>query len=562
MRRSLSRRQFLKKSAFLALGGSSMAIASCASRKDFDILIRGGLIFDGLGREGFEGDVGIKDGKIAAIGELAKKSAERTIAARGMAVCPGFIDFHSHSGDDLLIDSRAESKIRQGVTTEVIGQDGDSMAPMTETMRAEMDERWRKEYGTVVDWTDFDGYFSRLEARHMAVNIISMVGQGTLRACVIGEDNKPATSADIAAMQNLAELAFQQGAYGISSGLEYTPGSFASTEEIIELCKVMERRGIYSTHMRNEDDFLLEAVDEAIRIAKESGVALNISHLKASGAKNWHKVPELLAKLFDASAYGLKLTCDRYPYIAYNTGLSSLFLLWSREGGSEKFVERLNDTSLRERLRAEVAGEVEKIGGWQSVMISSLQKNSQREKFEGKTFAELSLDGSDPFQLLVELIIQEEGEGSMVGFGMNEEELSTILAYPPCMIASDGSALAIDGPLHKGNPHPRSYGTFPRALGKYARDEKIFTLAECICKMTSLPATTLGLVDRGKLEPEMWADVVVFDPDRVKDRATWQQPHQYPEGIPFVIVNGEIVIDRGEHTGALPGKVLRAPFGR
>ena len=562
MRRSLSRRQFLKNSAVLAWGGASMLIASCSSRKDFDILIRGGLVFDGAGREGFAGDVGIKAGKIAAVGDLKRKSAERTIAASGMAVCPGFIDFHSHSDDDLLIDSRAESKIRQGVTTEVTGQDGDSMAPLTEEMRIKMDERWRKEYGTVVDWTDFAGYFSRLEARHMAVNIISMVGQGTLRACVLGEDNKFATSADIAAMQNLAQQAFQQGAYGISSGLEYTPGSFASTEEIIELCKVMQGVGIYSTHMRNEDDFLLEAVDEAIRIAQESGVALNISHLKASGAKNWHKVPELLAKLFDASASELKLTCDRYPYIAYNTGLSSLFPLWSREGGNEKFVERLKVPSLRERLRAEVAAEVEKIGGWQSVMISSLQNHSQREKFEGKTFAELTQDDSDPFQLLVDLIIQEDGEGSMVGFGMNEEELSTILAYPQCMVASDGSALAIDGPLHKGNPHPRSYGTFPRALGKYARDEKIFTLAECIRKITSLPATTLGLVDRGKLEPGMWADVVVFDPDGVKDRATWQQPHQYPEGIPFVIVNGEIVIDRGEHTGALPGKVLRAPFTR
>ena len=560
MRRSLSRRQFLKNSALLALGGPSMMIASCSSRKDFDILIRGGLIFDGAGREGFAGDVGIKAGKIAAVGDLAKKSTERTIAASGLAVCPGFIDFHSHSDDDLLIDSRAESKIRQGVTTEVTGQDGNSMAPLTETMREKMDEHWRKKYGTVVDWTDFAGYFSRLEARHIAVNIISMVGQGTLRACVIGEDNKPATSADIAAMQNLAQQAFQQGAYGISSGLEYTPGSFASTEEIIELCKVMEGQGIYSTHMHNEDDFLLEAVDEAIRIAREGGVALNISHLKASGAKNWHKVPELLAKLFDASASGLRLTCDRYPYIAYNTGLSSLFLLWSHEGGNEKFVERLNDPSLRERLGAEVAGEVEKIGGWQSVMISSLQKNPQREKYEGKSFADLIKDGSDPFQLLVDLIIQEDGEGSMVGFGMNEEELSTILAYPPCMIASDGSALAIDGPLHKGNPHPRSYGTFPRVLGKYARDEKIFTLAECIRKITSLPAATLGLADRGRLEPGMWADVVVFDPNGVKDRATWQQPHQYPEGILFVIVNGEIVIDHGEHTGALPGKVLRAPF--
>lgn len=561
MRRSCSRRQFLRDATVMALGGTSMLlVTSCATRKDFDLLIRGGLIFDGSGNAGSIGDVGIKAGKIETIGDLSLKSAARVIDARGLAVSPGFIDFHSHSDEDLLIDSHAQSKVRQGVTTEVVGQDGDSMAPLTETIRLNMDERWRKEYGTAVDWTDFAGYFRRLEDRRMAVNLVSMVGQGTLRACVIGEDNKPATAEDIAAMQNLAKQAFQQGAFGISSGLEYTPGSFASAEEIIELCKAMEGRGIYSTHMRNEDDYLLEAVDEAIRIATESGVALNISHLKASGAKNWHKVPAMLARLVEARTAGLALTCDRYPYIAYNTGLSSLFLLWCREGGNEKFVERLKDPGLQQRLRTEVAGEIEKIGGWQSVMVSSLQKNPRREKYEGKTFADLIKDGSDPYQLLVDLIVQEEGEGSMVGFGMNEEELSAILAYPQCMVASDGSALATEGPLHKGNPHPRSYGTFPRVLGKYAREEKIFTLEECIRRITSLPATTLGLVDRGKLLPGVWADVVVFDPDGVKDRATWQQPHQYPEGIPFVIVNGEIVIDRGEHTGALPGKVLRAPF--
>lgn len=255
-----SRRQFLKGASYAALGGTVFLTAACSSRKDFDILILGGLIFDGSGREGYAGDVGIKDGKIAGIGDLAKKSAQRIIEARGLAVCPGFIDFHSHSDDKLLIDSRAQSKVRQGVTTEVLGQDGDSMAPLTETMRARMDERWRTEYGTVVDWTDFAGYFSRLEARHIAVNVISMVGQGTLRGCVIGDDNKPATAEDIAAMRRLAQQAFAQGAYGISSGLEYTPGSFASTEEIIEVCKAMNGRGIYSTHMRNEDDFLLEAV--------------------------------------------------------------------------------------------------------------------------------------------------------------------------------------------------------------------------------------------------------------------------------------------------------------
>jgi N-acyl-D-amino-acid deacylase len=308
-----SRRQFLKTTAAGAIITSPWLSVACGLFDKFDLLILGGLIYDGSGRPGVIGDVGIKNGKIVALGDLKSKSTTRKIDAAGMAVAPGFIDFHSHRDEELLLGTQAQSKIRQGVTTEIIGQDGGSVAPLTEKMRAEWSGNLKANYGIEIDWLDFAGYFQRLEKSGLITNVASMVGQGSLREHVVGEDNRPATSEEIAKMQTLAREAFRQGADGISSGLEYTPGSFASTEEIIEICKAMDGRGIYSTHMRNEDDTVLEAVDEAIRIARESGVALNISHLKASGPKNWHKLPYMLEKLEQARAAGMRVTCDRYP---------------------------------------------------------------------------------------------------------------------------------------------------------------------------------------------------------------------------------------------------------
>jgi len=560
MSRSFSRRDFLQSAAATAIGSSSWAWLGCVLTRDYDVLIRGGLIIDGTGRDGEAADLGIRNGRIVAMGNLAQKSARRVIQAQGMVVCPGFIDIHSHSDDDLLIDPRAESKIRQGVTTEVLGQDGESLAPLTEAMRAEMDARWRDKYGTAVDWTDFAGYFRRLEARRMAVNVISMVGQGTLRAYVIGEANQPAAAEDLAGMQALARQAFQQGAFGISSGLEYTPGSFATTAEITDLCRAMDGRGLYSTHMRNEGDAVLEAIDEAIAIANGSGVALNISHLKAEGRRNWHKAGDILQRLATARQAGLRVTCDRYPYVAYNTELTSLFPLWSRDGGREKFVERLRDPALRDSLSAAVAAKITMLGSWEAAMISSMDKEAHK-RFEGQTIAAAAQQqGQEPFAFLMELMIEEEGRGDMVGFAMSEEEISKILADPFCMVASDASAKAVDGPLREGNPHPRAFGSFPRTLGKYAREDHLFSLPEAIRKCTSLPASTLGLPDRGVLREGSWADVVVFDAGKVHDRATWQAPWQYPEGLPFVLVNGEVVVDGGEHTQQLPGRVLRAPF--
>lgn len=557
MSKYYSRRSFLKISAAGALGASSILKASFSLFPDFDLIIVGGIIYDGSGQAEFLGDVGIMNDKIAAIGDLKDGSSKHKIDAKGLAVAPGFIDFHSHSDDELLRGGDSQSKIRQGVTTEILGQDGESMAPLNERMMDELQESLWERYQVEVDWNNFGDYFRRLEQCGMITNAISMVGQGTLRQYVVGEEDRPATAQEIDQMKELARAAFSQGAFGISSGLEYTPGSFASTDEITELCKAMNGHGIYSTHMRNEDDTVLEAIQEAINISRGAGVALNISHIKSSGKRNWHKLPDVLAKLDAARQSGMQVTCDRYPYVAYNTGLSSLFPLWSREGGDEQFVSRLQDSTLTNTLHTEVMKKIEKIGGWQSVMVSSLTKNPDRKKYEGKNFQELSQNGADPFALLVDLIINEEGGGDMVGFAMSEENTANILAYPYCMVASDASGLGIEGALRRGNPHPRSFGTFPRVLGKYVREDGIMSLAEAVRKMTSLPAKTIGLKDRGYLKKDHQADIVIFDPKTVIDNATWAQPHQYPTGIPYVVVNGELIIDQGKFTGKLAGKVLR-----
>jgi len=557
MPKEYTRRNFIKISAASALGASSFMHLSCGLFPDFDVIIVGGTIFDGSGRPRVKSDLGIRDGVITAMGELKDRSARKKIEADGLAVAPGFIDFHSHSDDELLLGGEAQSKIRQGVTTEVLGQDGESMAPLNPKMKERMMERLKNRYEIETDWDDFAGYLRTLEERGMITNAASMVGQGTLWEYVVGEDDRPATPEEIEKMKNLAKVAFSQGAYGISSGLEYTPGSFASTEEITEICRSMEGHGIYSTHMRNEDDTVIEALQEAIQIAHGSGVALNISHIKASAKRNWHKLLDILRLLNEARASGMQVTCDRYPYIAYNTDLSALFPLWSRDGGSEKFVARLQDPSLAHRLRADVMAKIEKLGGWHAVMVSSIPDNPNRGQYEGKNFEELSRDGTDPYSLLAELIIQENGGGSMVGFAMSEENTAKILSYPYCMIASDASSLAVEGKLRKGNPHPRSFGTFPRVLGKYARDEELMKMEEAIRKMTFLPAETLGLKDRGYLKKGLIADVAVFDPNSVIDNATWSEPHQYPSGIPYVLVNGKLVIDQEKFTGQLAGKVLR-----
>ncbi len=554
----ISRKEFIKKSAGAtialgAMGGVSTLISSC-SRPSLDILIKNGNIIDGTGKMEYPSDIGIKEGKIVAIenaGNLKDEMAFKVIDAKKLKVTPGFIDIHSHTDTGLFINPNAESKIRQGVTTEVAGQDGSSVAPRKNKIDDEYDTQNNK-------WSTFPEFFKLLEENKTAVNFVTFVGQGTLRAFVVGQDDRIATAEEIEQMKNLASEALDQGAFGISSGLEYTPGSFATTEEIIEICKVMRTKGgIYSTHMRNEADTVLEAIEESIRIGKEAGVPVNISHLKLQGKANWGKIDQAFALIENANENGQKVTMDRYPYTAFSTGLSNLFPLWSRDGGKDRFLERLDNKNDLIEIKKYVLSKVASLSSWDAVLIAGVKKE-ENKKFEGKTIQQIvSVNNEDPFEFTRQLLLAEKGNVSMCGFGMSEENTSRILAHPLCMIASDASARATYGKLSEGNPHPRSYGTFPRFLGRYVRQNKIVTLPEAIRKITSFPADTLGISNRGRIAIGMMADIICLDYENLIDKSDYTDPHQYSQGVQYVIVNGGIVIDKSEHTGKLPGQILR-----
>ena len=555
----ISRKEFIKKSAGATIaigtmGGISTLLSSC-SRPSLDIIIKNGNIIDGTGKIEYPADIGIRDGKIVAIenyGILKEDSAAQVIDAKNLKVSPGFIDIHSHTDTGLFINPNAESKIRQGVTTEVSGQDGSSVAPRKNHLDDDEYDIANKK------WSTFPEFFELLEKNKSAVNFVTFVGQGTLRAFVVGQDDRIATKEEIEQMKMLAREALDQGAFGISSGLEYTPGSFASTEEIIEICKVMSTKGgIYSTHMRNEADTVLEAIEESIRIGKEAGVPVNISHLKLQGKANWNKIDQAFALIENANGNGQKVTMDRYPYTAFSTGLSNLFPLWCRDGGKDRFLERLQNKNDLIEIKKYVLSKVASLSSWDAVLIAGVKKE-ENKKFEGKTIQQIvSVSNEDPFEFTRQLLLAENGNVSMCGFGMSEENTSRILSHPLCMIASDASARATYGKLSEGNPHPRSYGTFPRFLGRYVRQNKIVSLPEAIRKITSFPADTLGISDRGRIAKGMQADVVCFDYENLIDKSDYVNPHQYSQGVKFVIVNGQVVIDKGEHTGKLPGQVLK-----
>ena len=555
----ISRKEFIKKSSGAVIsvglmGGLSTILISC-SRPSLDLLIKNGRIIDGTGKNEFPADIGIRDGKIVAIenyGIIKEDSSIKIINAKSLKVTPGFIDIHSHTDTGLFINPKAESKIRQGVTTEVAGQDGSSVAPRKNNSDDDEYEVEKK------SWSTFPEFFKLLEENKTAVNFVTFVGQGTLRGFVVGEDDRIATVEEIEQMKKLAMEALDQGAFGVSSGLEYTPGSFASTEEISELCKVMKNRGgIYATHMRNEADTVLEAITEAIQIGKTASVPVNISHLKLQGKANWNKIDQALALIKDANNNGYKVTFDRYPYTAFSTGLSNLFPLWSRDGGRERFLERLQNKNELIKIKKYVLDKVTSLSSWDAVLIAGVKKENNKQ-YEGKTIQQIiSQTNEDPFEFTRKLLIDENGSVSMCGFGMSEENTSRILSHPLCMVASDSSARATYGKLSEGNPHPRSYGTFPRFLGRYVRQNNIVTLPEAIRKITSFPAETLGISNRGVIAVGTMADVVCFDYENIIDKSDYVNPHQYPQGVQYVVVNGELVIDKSEHTGKLPGQILK-----
>ena len=552
----------MKKGAGFVLLAGWMGVLTLfcpnCSRTDFDLIIKNGLIVDGTGGKPFSGDVGIRGDKIAAVGNLSGKTAPRVIDADGLTVTPGFIDVHTHTDVHLLVNPKAESKIRQGVTTEISGNCGYSPFPLFGVEGDKIRGHLKDKYQIEADWSDLNGFFRRLERSGMALNYATLVGAGTIRQVVMGEVDRPATDDEMVKMKEELVKALEQGALGLSTGLEYTPGSFFTTEELIDLCRTLAQYGgLYASHIRNEDVRLEEAVAEALKIGKEAGVPVQISHLKACQQRNWLKIDRVLATIERARGEGIDVYADRYPYVAYNTTLAALFPLWAREGGTDSFLERLKDQSQLPRIRKYVQDKIENLGSWDAVLISWVL-SEENKKYQGRTVAQItSQTGSDPFEFVRQLLIAEKGEVSMCGFAMSEENTAKVLAFPYTMVGSDGVALAPYGPLGRGHPHPRNYGTFPRILGYYVREQKVMTLPEAVRKMTSLPAQKFGFKDRGQIAVGKVADLVIFDAGMVSDRATFTNPQQYPVGMDYVIVNGQVVVDQGKHTCRLPGKILR-----
>jgi N-acyl-D-amino-acid deacylase len=550
------RREFVQ-GTMSALAGS--ALRPGRAWQEGDTLLRGGTVFDGTGGPPRREDVLISHDRVIAIAGGIRRSDATEIDCRDMAVAPGFIDIHSHTDLDLFIGPLAESKVRQGVTTEVTGQDGSSIGPWRPEEAASVHERYRREYGVDLAFHDLAGFFAELERRGMAVNLASMVGQGTVREFVLGTADRPAQDAEIREMQALVRSALLAGARGLSSGLEYVPGGFASLDELVALSAPLAGTGLpYATHMRNEDDRLIGAIEEALSVGRLVGVPVEISHLKAQGERNWWKAGPVLALLERARDDGIDVRYDRYPYVAYSTGLTALFPVWSRDGGTEGLRTRLDDPSVNAEIERAVRDKVSRLGSWDAVQITGTG-DPELSWAEGRRLGSLASErGLEPYDLLLLLTREDRGSSGMVGFGMSEENTARFLAHPLGMVCSDGSALATDGPLGSGTPHPRSFGTFPRVLGHYVRETDVLPLETAIHKMTGMPAARVRLEGRGRLERGSFADVVVFDPATVADRATFENPHRYPVGIRHVMVNGRWVLRDGERTDALPGRVLRA----
>ncbi|CAN5268795.1 D-aminoacylase [soil metagenome] len=529
---------------FLAVSGSALIAAPALHfrrrKADSDLVIRNGSVFDGSGAEARVLDVAIGGGRITEVGPALSTRGKEEFDAKGLAVAPGFIDIHSHGDSNLTEDARAESVIRQGVTTIVVGADGSSRATGSAAR-------------------SFSAYFADLERLRPGPNVACMVGLGSIRGEVVGEGDRPATADELRRMTAMVESALADGACGASSGLEYTPGAFASLAELIALCTPLARRRLpYATHMRNEDDRLLEAIDESIAVARGAGCPLEISHLKAQGPRNFAKIDAVFQRVADARAAGTTAAWDWYPYVAYSTGLTNLFPVWSRDGGIAAFLTRLDDAAVAPRIKREALAKVELIGGWDNVQISSVRATQDRDA-EGKRLgAHARAVGVDPYEDAIGLLRRSGGNVGMLGFAMNEETLEKILAHPLTTICSDGGGFAVDGPTRRGSPHPRGAGTFPRVLGHYVRERKVITLAEATRRMTSMSAARVGLRNRGRLAKGYAADVVMFDPARIADRATFENPFQYPDGIAAVVVNGAFALREGERGALGAGKALRA----
>jgi N-acyl-D-amino-acid deacylase len=541
---------------------AALRFSSAQSSSSFDIVITNGHIIDGTGSPWYSGDVGIRDGKIIAIGNLTGAARKRTIDAAGKVVAPGFIDMLGQSELTILVDPRLPSKIYQGITSEITGEGG-SIAPLNDAI-IESDRAGYEHYHITPNWRTFREYFARLEKQGMGINLASYVGATQVRRVVLGDDNKQPNPEQLEHMKSLVRDAMKDGAVGVSTALEYAPAPYAKTDELIALAAEGGKfGGIYSTHMRNESDSVLEAIDEALRIGREANVPVEIWHIKVAGKSNWGRMPQVVAKINAARAAGADVTADTYAYTAWFNDFSAFIPPWAHDGGSAKLVERLKDPATRKRIRKDMLtpsknwdNEWLEIPGPDAVMIGVVQ-NPKMLPLQGKRLSEIAkLWRKDPMDALFDFLIEDPDTGVAV-FGMSQPDVTLALQQPWVAIDNDSSGTSPDGILGQEHPHPRAYGTFPRILRKYVREDKALTLPDAIRKFSALPAQRLRLTDRGVLKSGMWADVVIFDPATVRDRATFDNPNQLSEGMEYVLVNGVPVIDNGKMTGVLPGKVLR-----
>lgn len=520
----------------------------------FDVLIKEGTVYDGTGSPPLKADVGIKDDRIEAIGKLERESARTVIDASGLAVAPGFINMLSWSVVSLIVDGRSQSEIRQGVTTQVFGE-GTSMGPLNEAMkrRAIADQT---EFKYDIPWTTLAEYLSYLEKRGVSPNVASFIGAATIRTHVLGREDIQPTPEQLEQMRELVRREMEAGALGIGSALIYAPGTYASTEELIELCRVAAKyQGKYISHIRSEGQRLIEAVEELIRISREAGLPAEIHHLKAAGEKNWDKMDRVIALVERARREGLKITANMYLYTASSTGLSSRIPSWAHSGGNPALYKRLQDPATRLRIGKEMRRQ----GTIPRILLIAFRSEKLRPLI-GKTLEEVArMRGEDEVETILNLVLEDRSRVEAIFFLMSEDNVKKILRQPWVSIGSDAVSKAPEGGFLKSSTHPRTYGNFARLLGKYAHEEKVISLEEAVRRMTGLPATNLGLNDRGFLKERMFADVVVFDPATIQDRATYQNPHQYATGMKHVFVNGIQVLKNGEHTGAKPGRALWGP---
>ena len=558
MIRRFSRRDFVKSSS-AALGAVALPGSRVRPMQEFDLVVRNGTILDGTGGPMWSGDLGVVGDTIAAIGSIAPERGRRVLDASGLHVSPGFIDIHSHSDSSIFAYPTADSRSRQGITTEVTGQCGFSAAPLegvdADTRRANLAE----ETGAPVEWTSIASYFDTLEQIGISVNQAFLLGHGSMRQNVAGLEDRHLTDDELASVVRSIEEGMDEGAFGLSTGLEYTPGLFTPTEEIVTLSRVIARRGgFYASHIRNEESGLLSAIHEAIQIGREAKLPVQISHLKAAGGPNWTKQRAALNLIESARRDGVEVMADAYPYTAYSTSLTIFLPPWALEGGWDGLGARLNNSADRARIRDDVVQSVMGDPGEFNLIVIASTKTEANRHFVGKSVAEVGETwGVDPAEAALRLLVEEDGAVAMIGHGMSPENVEMVLSHPLVMIGSDGASIAPTGKAAETRPHPRLYGCCPRVLAHYCRDRGIFDLPTAVRKMTGTPADQAGITDRGRISRGKKADIVVFNAATVKDEATFDDPHQYASGINYVVVNGQVVVENGDHTGARPGRVLR-----